>query len=248
MTAIKKLDKTHFTPDNFLNLLKDCLTTYDIFRLLKSVCKAYDYHSFIALRLPHDSEETLEDLVVVTNWDPEMIRGYDAMGFLAGSPVIARLKKSTLPFDWEIRKISKDRPDGKDNSALDLFRQFNFNSGAYFPATDHLGNRGAIGLSSDKPSVNTDDFAELAFLTTHFYERIIKIEMGLETRKEILTAREIDCLKWAASGKTSAETATILGISENTVNHYMANSATKLDTVNKAHTVAKAMRLGILGH
>ncbi|MGI9353157.1 MAG: helix-turn-helix transcriptional regulator [Rhizobiaceae bacterium] len=247
MSALNELDRSNIKPDNFLILLKNCLTTYDVFRLLKTVCRVYNYHSFIVLRLPHDSDETLDDLVVVTNWNPELIRGYDAMGFLAGSPAMARLKKSTLPFDWEIQKICKGRPDGKDRSALDLFRQFDFHSGAYFPVTDHLGNRGAVGLSSDSPRVNTDDFAELTLIATHFYERVIKIEMGLDTRREVLTNREIDCLKWAASGKTSAETATILGISENTVNHYMANSATKLDTSNKAHTVAKALRLGILG-
>lgn len=246
MRRLSEIDRHEFSQESFLNLLKDCLTTYDIFRLLKSVCKNYDFHSFMVMRLPVDGQETLDDLVIVTNWNPEMVRAYDSMGFLAGSPVIEKLKQSTLPFDWEIEKISAKRSDGKDNESLDLFKEFDFNSGVYFPTNDHLGNRGALGLSSDAKKLNPTDFAELHFLATHFYDRIAQIELGQETQKDILTAREIDCLKWAASGKTSAETAIILGISENTVNHYMANSATKLDTVNKAHTVAKAMRLGLL--
>ena len=61
-----------------------------------------------------------------------------------------------------------------------------------------------------------------------------------------LAPREIDCLRWSAAGKTSGEIAAILGVSENTVNSYLAAAAQKLNAVNRVQTVAQAIRLGLL--
>ncbi|MFP3803129.1 response regulator transcription factor, partial [Paraburkholderia sp. SIMBA_027] len=54
------------------------------------------------------------------------------------------------------------------------------------------------------------------------------------------------CLNWTAAGKTSAEIADILGLSEHTVNHYLNRATKKLDTVNRTQAVAKALRIGLI--
>ena len=61
-----------------------------------------------------------------------------------------------------------------------------------------------------------------------------------------LTRREHHCLQWAAAGKTSVETAMILGLSPHTINQHLTQAASKLGAVNRAHAVAKAIRLGLL--
>lgn len=61
-----------------------------------------------------------------------------------------------------------------------------------------------------------------------------------------LTGRELEVLKWAAYGKTSREISEILIISVNTVNFHMKNAMSKLETVNKTATVARASMLGLL--
>lgn len=61
-----------------------------------------------------------------------------------------------------------------------------------------------------------------------------------------ITQRELECLDWTARGKTSWETAVILGISENTVNFHLKNALRKLDANNKCHAIAKAMARGIV--
>lgn len=61
-----------------------------------------------------------------------------------------------------------------------------------------------------------------------------------------LTRREIDCVHWVSLGKTSDEIATILGLSQHTVNYYLTNAASKLDTANRVHTACTAIRLGII--
>jgi LuxR family transcriptional regulator, transcriptional regulator of spore coat protein len=61
-----------------------------------------------------------------------------------------------------------------------------------------------------------------------------------------ISPRELDCLQWSAAGKTSFETAIILGLSEATVNQHVANAITKLGAVNRPHAVAIAIKNGLL--
>lgn len=61
-----------------------------------------------------------------------------------------------------------------------------------------------------------------------------------------LSEREIDCMRWAAAGKTSWETAIILGISERTVNFHLRNACCKLQAPNRRAAVAVALYKGIL--
>ncbi|MCX4166322.1 MULTISPECIES: autoinducer binding domain-containing protein [Paraburkholderia] len=62
----------------------------------------------------------------------------------------------------------------------------------------------------------------------------------------ILTAREIDVLKWTADGKTAYEIAKILIIAECTVNFHIKNIVAKLGCANKIQAAAKAALIGLL--
>ena len=61
-----------------------------------------------------------------------------------------------------------------------------------------------------------------------------------------LKAREIEVLKWAAVGKSTADIATLLGLNEGTIHVYFKRAAEKLGTLTRTHSVAEAMRYQIL--
>ncbi|KOF52644.1 MULTISPECIES: helix-turn-helix domain-containing protein [unclassified Achromobacter] len=61
-----------------------------------------------------------------------------------------------------------------------------------------------------------------------------------------LTERQTACLHWAAAGKTSWETARILGISESTVNFHLRNACDRLSVRGRRAAVAEAIRRGLL--
>ena len=61
-----------------------------------------------------------------------------------------------------------------------------------------------------------------------------------------LSQRERDCLNWAAQGKSSCDIATILMISENTVNFHVKNAMKKLDTSTRIVAVIKAIQMGLI--
>lgn len=61
-----------------------------------------------------------------------------------------------------------------------------------------------------------------------------------------LTPRELECLQWTASGKTSWEISRILHCSEATVNFHITNFRYKLDVGSRREAVVKAIRLGLI--
>lgn len=62
-----------------------------------------------------------------------------------------------------------------------------------------------------------------------------------------LSKREVQCVSWAALGKTDREIAMILSRSCATVRFHLHNAAKKLDAVSRSQTVFKASQLGYLG-
>jgi DNA-binding CsgD family transcriptional regulator len=62
-----------------------------------------------------------------------------------------------------------------------------------------------------------------------------------------LSKREVECLRWAAIGKTDKEISLILGLSHATVRYHVQRAGEKLNAVNRSQAVFKAGQLGYLG-
>lgn len=61
-----------------------------------------------------------------------------------------------------------------------------------------------------------------------------------------LSKREVECLRWAAIGKTDLEIGMIMARSRATVRFHIRNASAKLDAVNRSQTVFKAAQLGYI--
>lgn len=62
-----------------------------------------------------------------------------------------------------------------------------------------------------------------------------------------LTRREVQCLRWAAAGKTDGEIGTILAVSVSTVRFHLRNAAAKLGATGRAQSIQVAAGLGYVG-
>lgn len=82
---------------------------------------------------------------------------------------------------------------------------------------------------------------ELQVLASYFHGHILRVN-GKDTGQDILiSARELDCLKWTAAGKTAWEASVILGISERTVRFHLNAAREKLNCTTTTQAVAKAV-------
>ena len=61
-----------------------------------------------------------------------------------------------------------------------------------------------------------------------------------------LTSREKDVLKWVANGKTAWEIATILNVTERTVNFHANNAKAKFGAASRGQAALEAFRLGLI--
>jgi len=63
----------------------------------------------------------------------------------------------------------------------------------------------------------------------------------------LLSKREVECLHWAAIGKTDKEISMILSLSHATIRYHINRAGQKLNSVNRGQTIFKAGQLGYLG-
>jgi LuxR family quorum-sensing system transcriptional regulator CciR len=63
----------------------------------------------------------------------------------------------------------------------------------------------------------------------------------------MLSKREVECLRWAAVGKTDFEISLIMLRSRATVRFHIHNASVKLSAVNRSQTLFKATQLGYIG-
>ena len=219
---------------------------FDVLRFMRRVTEAFGARAFMVLNLPSKTSLELSANSIISNWPAELLSLYDREGMLQHSPLLRRLRQNTTPFTFDLTSEEMQRPGDAQDQVVSLFGRFNMIRGAYFPTHDVTGLRGAVSFLGDRPPFSIDEMMALAFLSTAIYDRLADIRKADGEAPSTLTDREIDCLNWTAAGKTSAEIAEILRLSEHTVNHYLNRATKKLDTVNRTQAVATALRLGII--
>ncbi|MCR6499240.1 LuxR family transcriptional regulator [Shinella sp. CPCC 101442] len=217
----------------------------DITETLDGLAKRYGLRGYLLINVPSETSTDFSSSVLLTSWPDEMLKTYDHAGLIFGSPVIERLRQSTNPFAYDADGTNRRRLDGKAAIATSLFERHGMTRGAYFPAHNSAGLRGALAFGGTREALDPREMAELNAVANHIFTEMVEIKAGVGQHAP-LSRREIECLSWASAGKTSVEMSEILGLSEYTVNHYLNRATRKLDAVNRVQAVAKAIRAGLL--
>ena len=113
-------------------------------------------------------------------------------------------------------------------------------------AADADGNRHIVSFSGERDQPTAGEMAELSTIGAHMVEHLRVIDRTGAAGGPTLTPRQAEALTWVARGKTSAETATIMGISPATVDTYLETVLERLDAVSRAQAVAAALRAGLI--
>lgn len=119
-------------------------------------------------------------------------------------------------------------------------------NGLAFPLPSSHGERAAFVITanpkiSNWPVEQKTVIRDFRVLAGYFHQHMLRI-FGHDSDKEmIISAREIDCLKWMAAGKTAWEVSVILGISERTVRFHLNAAREKLNCTTTTQAVAKAV-------
>jgi DNA-binding CsgD family transcriptional regulator len=147
------------------------------------------------------------------------------------------------PLDWtkseQLRRLLDETTDLAPNSRGEL-------NALTFPLRTLSHETAIFGVVSTMSANEWDSFKATAVrdfhvLGSYFHSHILRMN-GTDTAQELLiSARELDCLKWTAAGKTAWEASVILGISERTVRFHLNAAREKMNCATTTQAVAKAV-------
>lgn len=223
----------------------DFHTHYEAFKYMKGLTQGLGMNSFLVMTLPTVDIVEIGATRIITNWPAEMVEYYDACNLLIDSPVIRRMLRSIRPFNYDVEAINAGRREGKKSAAIELFKRYGMEKGAYFPVHDAAGGRGAMSISGTR-NFSVRELAKLLFIATHLYDRLSQLTLNEKHRPIAFTESELDCLRLTAGGKKGSEIAELLDLSEHTVSNHISNAIKKLGCTTRTQAVVDALRLNII--
>jgi DNA-binding CsgD family transcriptional regulator len=112
------------------------------------------------------------------------------------------------------------------------------------PLRKHCGESAvfdiSLGADFDEERLHSIK-GELRILANYFHSHVLRINGQDVDRSVLMSAKELDCLKWTAVGKTAWEASVILGITERTVRFHLNAAREKLKCTTTTQAVAKAI-------
>ncbi|MFQ3453996.1 MULTISPECIES: LuxR family transcriptional regulator [unclassified Bradyrhizobium] len=207
---------------------------------LAKTASALDLSCFAYLSL--QSEENRKPRLIST-YPTRWTTHYLDKKYQVIDPVIREALQSPEPFRWGID--FRSRTNSKEQLRLfDEAAQFGIRFGFTVPIHDGHGPISALTFATDesRPQFDKciDSYTHVLQLMAMYFHAHVRRKLGSERGLDgiRLSRREVECLEWAARGKSSWEIGCILGISRNTVAYYLENAKEKLGvrTITQAVT------------
>lgn len=191
------------------------------------------------------------EYVIISGFPQEWWERYNAEGYMQVDPTVAHCATRVVPLPWDridpAATVSA-APAPRVAQFMSEAWEHGLRNGASFPVHGGHGENAMFSLVSDRigQTVRQHVLRNLAYgqlLSGYVHEAVqrIVVDKSDTISRVQLTARERECLTWAAEGKTAWETAQILRISERTVIFHLQNAAEKLQVANRPQAVARAV-------
>lgn len=193
----------------------------------------------------HASEGATVDRIWST-LPADWIERYRARNYQRWDRLVREAFQRTTPFTYA--DVFSTPPETPEQAEMET--QFPWRNGMVVPIHSPVHRFGVLSAAFDSPVVGVDqggsDFvARLALLAGAMHERAEALSRRTDPEAR-LSDREVQCLTWAARGKTSVEIAVILGITERTVRKHVGAAMGKLSVSSRAQAVARALALGVI--
>jgi len=170
-------------------------------------------------------------------------------------PFLTAARLMAEPFYYSAGKLRTWRETGLLDSidCRSALADPNLGEAIVTPVHQPRGLVGALVWCSKEPIGVAQVFAEQAEHMQALATRLVVTHNEARGRPrnakvpQTLTRREVQCLRWAAAGKTDAEIGIILDVSVSTVRFHLRNSAAKLGATGRAQSIQTAAGLGFVG-
>lgn len=160
-------------------------------------------------------------------------------------PIQQHLSRSSLPLTWQVEQLCALH----GGQIYLLLKTMGITHGMSLAIhSQHAVSRLDFYSNGQKRSpLSTSGQADALLLGIYLQDAAeLMWRKGAPGQEPLLSARELECLRWSADGKTSSEIGLILGISQRTVYFHLKNVAMKLGVYSTRHAISKAVMMGII--
>jgi DNA-binding CsgD family transcriptional regulator len=166
----------------------------------------------------------------------------DAKNYGGRSAVLAEARRRIAPFTWQ--EVREGRTfSAEEDEVWQSAAAFGWINGFVVPIHGPLGYFACVGMDSPERDLDWSAATRLRLHMTALFahERCLALT-GLSWSSDppaLLSARERECLRWVAEGKTDWEIGVILGISAATARFHVDRARRKLGAHSRAQAVAR---------
>lgn len=223
-----------------------------LFNLLKEFLTPYGFDSMIfCLMTDHASIGESAKHGIITGYPEDWMKHYAAQDYEVIDPIRKEVMlESQRIFDWE--KVDLIRPyNKKERTILNEAKECGLRNGVAVSLQNNHNEFVALGFARSNVEEELDEItlSMLKLLSIQYYDMYLSLKekQNQKIKPRIhLSDREIEVLKWSAAGKSNGDIATILNISDRTVNFHLQQCFAKLNANSKTLAVVKAIRLGLI--
>lgn len=226
---------------SFIDGLANSGDSSDLRAVLSEAASAMDLSCFAYLALPTRQSRKPQ---LISTYPASWIDFYLRNHYERLDPVIAEVLRNPEPFEWGF-ELSHIPLTASQNSLLDEAAHFGIRCGFTVPIHDSSGLIAAVTFAADE---RRPTFQRCVAANRHVLQ-LMAMYFHAHARRKLssdriidgvsLSPRELECLEWAAQGKSCWEIGRILGISRRTAAFHLDNVRTKLGVCTIRQAVAR---------
>jgi LuxR family transcriptional regulator, quorum-sensing system regulator BjaR1 len=202
------------------------------------------FSNAICLSIPETGED-LRSSFLLNTYPSDWVRHYSEKDYLSVDPVVHELFVDYHPFKWsEIAARRELTP--LERQVMDEGAEMGLREGFTVPIYQAGGYTGLVSLAGREPMITEESRGAITLASIYLHNKLTTLRRREVQNHYELTERELECLRWAAVGKSDWETGHILKISSKTVNYHIENAKRKFGVATRVQAIVCALRLGRL--
>jgi len=226
--------------ETFVTRISGCADAQDFRETMNVAALEFQIRSFAYFS--HSADQATEPRVI-SNYPQDWATRYREKAYHKIDPVIRSVGTQPEPFFWPSENCSKTYCDLETN-IFEEAAEFGIGRGLTVPIHDRHKQKAAMTFAA---AVDDRNFVETARVYQHALQ-LMATCFHIHARRVFskatiidgvtLTKRELECLQWAARGKSAGDTAEILGIKRRTVSFHLENVRRKFEVRTVAQAIA----------
>jgi LuxR family quorum sensing-dependent transcriptional regulator len=230
---------------DFIDKLDNLPAIQDVIDKMAKSFALFGFENFIITGLPN-LKERFDQVVLLKKWPLGWFDIYAKEDYVRVDPVIRLCRSTVQPFEWSEAPFDRER-EHRAAEVMDRARDFRMQNGFCLPIHGINGYEACFSMSGVDLDLSSRTKPALHLMAMYAFERARQLLAPFpHPSASLLTPREREALMWAAAGKSAADTADILGITERTVTAHIVSACQKLDATNKTQAVARALQYRLI--